>query len=191
MCREETAKALRTPPDFVYRPADGHPKGSSALRAAYISAVPSLAFCSRLESDPVVREWVTELHGLTPVFRADRAEELAKGALRGIGRLVVYELLLRGAARGSTRPILSAASFGAYFAARPGVDEPRRYRMGRRRETADRAVRRITSYPAGIEPEANTKAAQRAEQRLLQEVAARIKLDGGAVASPSRIRRSA
>lgn len=101
------------------------------------------------------------------------------------------ELLLRGAAKGSCRLIVSAASFGAYFAARPGVDEPKRYRMGNRAETADRAIRRITSYPAGIEPEANTDAALKAEGTLLREVAARIRLDGGAVASPSRIRRSA
>ena len=192
-----------TPPDadplkarpFGYLPE----KGAAVVGFAFSDALPTLALGLRLQADPTIRAWVKELQALEGPERQVRARELAAGAPRGVAGRVIAQMLL-DAADGGLRRLVMAGAFSAAVGTTRNPHDPQRVpkqgavhnRVVGLAKTADRIVRALVAYPRGIEPAANSDAASRACQRLLQEVGARILRDSelGAPASLSRTRRA-
>ena len=176
----------------VEREGPGIEKSGPAAVAAFVSAQPALIFGRRLYAERTVLDWVEELRQLAPGFRAGRAEELVRGAPRGIGRRVVQDLLLRAAEDGPIR-LLTAGAFAAFIGAEADSCDPRRKvktgtahdRITALAEAADRVVRSLIAYPRILRW---TEAEKRSNQRLLQEVAAHI-LREDRPESPARSRR--
>ena len=155
-----------------------------SLRASANRTLPTFALCLRLQSDPVFRSWTSQLHEIEPAFRTGRAEELTKGAPRGLGRRLFSHLLLVAAESGKATRIMSLSSIAAFPDATLSPLDPKRApKMGPHHDrceslarAADRLVRRVTEYPLGIEPAENSEAKRRSERRLIESVAAKLKL---------------
>lgn len=150
------------------------------LSAAYINKLPALALCLRLQLDPTVTSWVSELRAMPEEERAKAAGDLAMGAPRGIGRRVITDLLIAGA-EGS---IVGQAAYAAIIGGAAQSADPKRapkagehhHKIQGLVDAADRIVRRLVAFPAPIEPVSD--ADRRAELRLLGEVGAAVLGDG-------------
>jgi len=204
MCPEDLADALEHLAGPYTWPSESdeerpfgftHEEGS-ALLSAYTAALPTLALGYRMWADPTISGWVSDLQGLDSKDREARAQELASGAPRGLGRRVIAEMLLRAAEAGR-HWFVQAGAFSAPLDSAPAPHDPQRApkrgaehdRLLGVAQTADRIVRALVAYPHGIEPTASKGADQRAAQRLLQEVGARVLRESGPPPSPSRTRR--
>lgn len=181
-------------PDYIRELDQLSAQAGAAMVAANVDAQPTNILGQRLCSEPVVAEWVSRLQRLEGRFREAKAQELTRGR-RGVGQRVLVELLLRAADDGMGR-LATAGAFAAFMDSERQLHDPQREpksgkhdRVDSLERTADRIVRALVAYPAGIEPTDNPKAAKRSEQRLLQEVAAHI-LREDPPASPARRRRT-
>jgi len=168
---EKIVNALEAVGEAAEIHPDGTLRGSPGLRASWVASLPNMALRYRLAADPTIEQWIHELHDLAPTFRPGRAAELARGAPRGTGRKAIVSMLLEAAENG--RP--SAIWKGARFTARDQVDHERRkpkrgsvhHKELSLARAADRIVRRLTAFPAGIE--STSDADRRAETRLLAD----------------------
>lgn len=175
------------------------PDLAQGMRSASYDALPTLALGFRLESDPVVAGWVEDLHRMGVDDRHERIAELTQGAPRGIGRVVITELLTR-AAEGGTERFLSAGATAAFVEPSPkdGRRAPKRTKSGRwghdkrlgLAKAADRVVAGLVAHDAGLKPAKSLEPDRRAVQRLLQEVAAHVLRSESRPVSPSIARRA-